>query len=221
MKEYLLIVDTKDYSGNFERELCAWVTGRVGECGVGQQLAGLAVDPKGPMPMSKELWEFCEGHVEDRPDSHGCHRPCAISPTPGWFNDGLGAHHREGTDPEIVREQYNLSVREHAEHTQRAYADPEYGEQQAQDLLRRLDNPGRHPAYQSVEVYFDAPPPNGKLRNELSKRVQFFCAEHRPGGICAGRMGDMCSGPVTLTHIRLVERKTVVTDHAYCEWSFN
>ena len=34
-----LIIDTNSYSGNFEREMCAYVTGQYGECGVGKDLA--------------------------------------------------------------------------------------------------------------------------------------------------------------------------------------
>lgn len=36
---YLLIVETNSYAGNFERELTAWSTGVVGECGVGNDEA--------------------------------------------------------------------------------------------------------------------------------------------------------------------------------------
>jgi|15BtaG_2_1085339.scaffolds.fasta_scaffold00040_38 hypothetical protein len=90
MDEYLLIVDTGSYSGNFEREMCAWVTGQTGECGVGSELANEAHE--GPDSMSPALAEWCEENVDHKPDEHGCHRPCAISPTPGWTNNGMGKH---------------------------------------------------------------------------------------------------------------------------------
>ncbi|KKK83825.1 hypothetical protein LCGC14_2789530, partial [marine sediment metagenome] len=32
---WIFIIDTDSYAGNFEREMCAYITGRVGECGVG------------------------------------------------------------------------------------------------------------------------------------------------------------------------------------------
>jgi hypothetical protein len=35
----IVVFDTNRYSGNFERELCAFVTGRFGECYVGQEIA--------------------------------------------------------------------------------------------------------------------------------------------------------------------------------------
>ena len=31
------IIDTDQYAGNFERELCAWTTGQIGECEVGKE----------------------------------------------------------------------------------------------------------------------------------------------------------------------------------------
>ena len=34
---YTIIIDTDEYSGNFEREMCAYCTGQVGECEVGEE----------------------------------------------------------------------------------------------------------------------------------------------------------------------------------------
>jgi len=36
---YIFVIDTDYYAGNFERNLCAYATGYVGECGVGRQMA--------------------------------------------------------------------------------------------------------------------------------------------------------------------------------------
>lgn len=38
-KLILIVVDTDSYTGNFERELCAYVTGQYGECEVGKNYA--------------------------------------------------------------------------------------------------------------------------------------------------------------------------------------
>jgi len=38
---YKFIIDTDQYAGNFEREMCAYLTGTVGECGVGDEFAEL------------------------------------------------------------------------------------------------------------------------------------------------------------------------------------
>jgi hypothetical protein len=92
-KEYKIIIDTEQYSGNFEREMCAYVTGIFGECEVGQDLA------KFYSPEIKSS-EWLESEVKKKPDEHGCHRPVSISPTPGWYNNGRGGHFRDSKEVE-------------------------------------------------------------------------------------------------------------------------
>jgi hypothetical protein len=77
-----VIVDTNKYAGNFEREMCAYATGQVGECEVGSE----EVDEN--MPHAK-WWEKHVIHQEDE----GCYRPVALSATPGYINDGMGGHY--------------------------------------------------------------------------------------------------------------------------------
>jgi hypothetical protein len=71
---WVVVVATDKYAGNFEREMCAYCTGVVGDCGVGKDLAA----------------EFPHGEWHDRmlqfPDDHGCHRPASIWGGPK-FND--------------------------------------------------------------------------------------------------------------------------------------
>lgn len=62
-----LIIETDKYAGNFEREFCAYVTGRIGECGVGDEL----IDPKTDYSMFEES-------VISMPDDHGCNRPVTL-----------------------------------------------------------------------------------------------------------------------------------------------
>lgn len=86
---YIFIVDTDQYSGNFERPMCAYMTGRTGECGVGSDEAEIFAKE---MDVSVEVYE--EEHpfhfVTSVADDHGCYRPASIWPTPGWINDGMG-----------------------------------------------------------------------------------------------------------------------------------
>jgi hypothetical protein len=69
----VIIFDTDSYAGNFEREMCAYVTGQYGECEVGRELAE-AVLPT----LSHADWY--EKHVVSEPDEHGCWRPTSIWP---------------------------------------------------------------------------------------------------------------------------------------------
>lgn len=69
--KYKFIIDTDSYAGNFEREMCAFVTGRVGECEVGEELAVL---------FEKDYKPF--ENVVNVADKRGCCRPCEIEFSP-------------------------------------------------------------------------------------------------------------------------------------------
>lgn len=71
---YAIIIDTDSYTGNFERELCAYITGSVGECGVGESKAEDFSDehPDSNLPDM----------TDNVPDDSGCYRPVSI------YNDG-------------------------------------------------------------------------------------------------------------------------------------
>ena len=90
--QYALIVDTDSYSGNFERQMCAYITGQIGECGVGDDIAEKALPELG-----KDAAWF-EAHSIHKADEHGCHRPVEIHPTPGFFNDGIGNSYASGAN---------------------------------------------------------------------------------------------------------------------------
>lgn len=78
---WALIIDTEQYAGNFEREMTAFLTGHVGECGVGEERVE---------EMAKDRPAF--ENVIDISDDRGCRRPCSRWPTPGWHNDGHGEY---------------------------------------------------------------------------------------------------------------------------------
>lgn len=90
---YFFVIDTEDYAGNFERQLCAYITGRVGECGVGDDMAAL---------FKEETGQEAFDNVIEEPDEHGCHRPATIYRTPGWFSNGLGGSFRDGQEAESL-----------------------------------------------------------------------------------------------------------------------
>lgn len=62
---FIFAIQTEEYSGNFERELCAYLTGDIGECGVGEEYA------------KRHEEEFSNEHYDtlQMPDEHGCYRP--------------------------------------------------------------------------------------------------------------------------------------------------
>lgn len=66
MKEYQLVVKTNSYAGNFERELCAFMTGVIGDCEVGKNL----IEP--------EIRDRFEEKISGKNDDNGTFRPVAL-----------------------------------------------------------------------------------------------------------------------------------------------
>ena len=90
--QIIFVIDTDSYAGNFEREMCAYVTGQIGECGVGDGQAedfNAWLKSKG---IAENPFEDILGQVAD---DNGCHRPCAIWETPGRWNNGSGSHYND------------------------------------------------------------------------------------------------------------------------------
>jgi hypothetical protein len=85
--EKVIIIDTEEYAGNFEREMVAFITGQVGECEVGRESQAIAEEE-----LSEEDMDWFCSNVIWTSDDHGCRRPASIAATPGWSNDEKGKH---------------------------------------------------------------------------------------------------------------------------------
>jgi len=72
-KRYLFIINTDKYAGNFEREMCAYSTGQIGDCEVGHRQADDFLDEYGEDVVN----EFGD-KIMQVADEHGCYRPCEI-----------------------------------------------------------------------------------------------------------------------------------------------
>ena len=81
---WIFIIDTDSYAGNFERDMCAYVTGVVGDCEVGDDFAALYLKE---VP-SKDKYSIFHDYIEQRADEHGCCRPTECWPTEGWLSVG-------------------------------------------------------------------------------------------------------------------------------------
>jgi hypothetical protein len=75
--EFIFIVDTSEYAGNYERNVVAFMTGQVGECSVGFESSEFFWDESDD---GEKL--FVERAVIQKPDEHGTFRPASIWPTP-------------------------------------------------------------------------------------------------------------------------------------------
>ncbi len=118
---FMFIVDTNKYSGNFERQMTAYVTGRIGECMVGEPEARIFYQEMGLKDgKDKKFSDYEQGDWRgislecsyedfDNPfqfvinlgDEHGCHRPTTLYPTPGWFSIG-GDCFRDGEEEKAL-----------------------------------------------------------------------------------------------------------------------
>lgn len=64
--KFAVLVKTNQYAGNFEREMCAHLTGHVGECEVGKEY------------VEDEIKELFKSIIGNESDDNGCYRPVAL-----------------------------------------------------------------------------------------------------------------------------------------------
>ena len=81
MNSYIFVIDTNSYAGNFERDMTAYMTGIVGECGVGKEYAEI-FDKEVPPVDGERLFDE---YIDWRPDDRGVLRPSGCWPTKGWL----------------------------------------------------------------------------------------------------------------------------------------
>lgn len=102
----ILVIDTTSYAGNFERQMCAFMTGQVGECGVGDEFIDEVIEDLSKIFVLPGLNaddhftvnDWIEDNISNQPDDsdYPCYRPCSIWETPGWYNNGMGGHYKVG-----------------------------------------------------------------------------------------------------------------------------
>lgn len=74
--QFLFVIDTADYAGNFERDMCAYLTGCIGDCGVGEDMAQLYDKEVGVDSFTNPF----EDIILSEPDEQGVCRPVTIYP---------------------------------------------------------------------------------------------------------------------------------------------
>lgn len=198
---FVFIIDTEQYAGNFDRQMCAYLTGIYGECGVGKGLAEEFLAQEG-----METLRLFEEHVDNAPDNHGTLRPTSIWPTPGWFNNGHGGSFKDdGQHEEEAQAHFNNAVQRHADDLLRTYSHmPSYAWQERKRYLK--ENEGKKfkkwPAYQSVAIFFHKRPPD-ELIAIMKRRVEDFVYYMKT---------RMWPTYITVTGFRLIEQKVVQTE---------
>lgn len=158
-------INTERYAGNFERELCAYVTGQYGECGVGDLIA------QGAQKSIKNLVWF-EHHLQWEPDEFDCRRPVIIQPTEGWFNNGMGKCYKtEGADFERAKDEAVETYREYHRSVQDQKSEEFYANYRA--------TWHGWPAWNTVGILIDDLPAPSEVMIEIQKRAEAFCRFRR------------------------------------------
>ncbi len=149
------VVATDSYAGNFERQLCAYITGIVGDCGVGEHEA--------------DTYPMVEGTIQ-QPDDNHCMRPCAIYPTPGYYNNGMGFAFVDGQEELALAEwkQSWISMEEQFIETEEGHRgknintwtdeaiDSSIANRMKKiDEVRNTTEVSKYSSYQSVIIFFE------------------------------------------------------------------
>lgn len=93
----MFVIDTDEYSGNFVREMCGYLTGRWDEETHGEDEAKIA-----DAELQKKAMDYLKKHVVfglNDTDDIPHYSPCVIVPTPGYWNNGAGTN-TKGKPPE-------------------------------------------------------------------------------------------------------------------------
>lgn len=173
--EWLLIIDTNKFAGEFEVEICDYITG---QCDVESKEAMLA---RSEIPdMVDEFGEAMTWFT----DEHGRDIPVEIWPTPGWFNHGLGKHFQYGQESEALAdyiqcvEKYCLSQIEGVKRNSHKSWTPEAKEIEIKALQDKMmadkaSGLKKYPAYMSVAIHFKEKP-SASMIGVIKQRAHAF-----------------------------------------------
>lgn len=200
---FLYVIDTEQYAGNFERQLAAWCTGQVGQCGVGEEEAA---EFKATHPA--EYLEFSDVVAQFDDDDDGVLRPVCLIATRGWLNNGLGYNYKDDPaehpkalqayiqsalaydQPHLEAIEKRLATGDESHGWTRKSLEKEKARLQAKMAkLDSLTEPLRFPAYLSVGIGFQARPTAAQL-SLMSVRAATYAALNK----------------ITITGFRLLEQ---------------
>jgi hypothetical protein len=187
--DFLFVIDTNQYAGNFEREMCAFLTGHVGECEVGDEMAERHRKEMG------NAGDSLFSNVVSVSDDRGCSRPATIWRNPRYANDGHGGHYLiEGADQKSLCARYAKAQEDYFQplirQKNRIIKDLEDGKPMRNWTIagakreikehekriseaRSLTKVASYPAYLSVGIWFDTKPSEHQVEL-LKKRAALF-----------------------------------------------
>lgn len=211
MKIYALIIDTDQYSGNFEREMTSYCTNMA--------------FPRGEEYITDEVehaaW-WASNAAEWTEDSDRSPEACSIWETPGILNNGMGWHYedtpenRELAKAKAIEDTTAYYAKNRAFVEERLRTENFEGSWTREDCERTLKsietsiaNAGKFvafPAYQSVAIFSDEMPPP-EVIEEVKARAHDFNAVWQQKYAPWAK-----STPVTVTGFRMISVETATTE---------
>jgi hypothetical protein len=199
---FYFVIDCDQYAGNYEREMTAYITGCIGDCGVGGEL-------------SKELSKdgialgFFDDLIINEPDENGCARPCKMWDTPGWFNEGLGGNFQDGQEEE-AKAFHRKACLERANDLRSVH--PKNAESHKQRWLEKADEFEKYPSYNSVAICMERAPTEEELNVLKSRALKY--PKYVESKIKNAKEGEHCflKSPTNISGFRLIEEKTTYTE---------
>jgi hypothetical protein len=178
-----ILIHTKDLAALFDKELCAYVTGEVGEC-------ELAVDIADQYKKEIKHNQWWTENIIYTKDSDGYMQPMYLSSTPGWFNNGCGGLYKDNAamdkkahDDAIAFAKNFIAkqVREAETRLKQNSFDAEWTKSYCYDVIDNATSEVRRvakkavkdPAYMTIGISVRDVPPKEVLL-ELVKRVKNF-----------------------------------------------
>ncbi|HWY34086.1 MAG TPA: hypothetical protein VNX68_05525, partial [Nitrosopumilaceae archaeon] len=154
------IIDTDSYSGNFERQMCAYSTGQLGDCEVGEEL------------VEKEIKQKFSSSIGRIRNDRGSMTSVEIATTPGYGNNGLGfmgdgspesfkkakeAYIEYVKEDDLKKAMYRVEFYKNTKaDNSRNLSELKRIQDEISELEKRPENEFLpYPAYQSVCIYFE------------------------------------------------------------------
>jgi len=171
------IVDTDSYTGNFEREMCAFMTGHIGKCEKGFK-EKLLYKKTEKLPISSVVPFYEDGYP----------RIVRIFTTPNVWNNGLGFHFKDGEEKQALEAYKNyvtedkkrqiLLVEGHRGKNIPSWTDEaidlaisRYRMDVANVLLK--ESVEKYPAYQSIFINFSSLPDKETISFLKERAVEY------------------------------------------------
>ena len=163
ISKYIFVIDTNKHAGNFERQMCAYITGQIGDCKVGEEMANLA-----KKELSKEQYDLFNDIITNISDDHGFYSPCSI-----WLSPNL--------EKELKKDiaKFNYYICEARNGRQVLNWTIDECEKKIKELgIRIKKNSSLKGAYNSVAISF-IEKPNFELINLMKERAHKFAEAYR------------------------------------------